>query len=79
MLQKKRPLAVKLKKFFNDWNDLKLFIVCFWSTVLHRIHKTSKALQSESVNVLVVENLYASLEEYFNNRKIILNTSSHWQ
>lgn len=41
------------------------FMVCFWSTVLHRIHKVSKAIQSETVDVLSVTNLYGSLEEYF--------------
>lgn len=41
------------------------FMVCFWSTVLHRIHKVSKAMQSETVDVLSVTDLYGSLEEYF--------------
>lgn len=41
------------------------FMVCFWSTVLHRIHKVSKAMQSGTVDVLLVRDLYGSLEEYF--------------
>ncbi|XP_046671054.1 zinc finger MYM-type protein 1-like [Homalodisca vitripennis] len=41
------------------------FMVCFWSTALHRIHKVSKTIQSGTVDVLLVRDLYGSLEEYF--------------
>lgn len=33
------------------------FMVCFWSTILHRLHKTSKKIQSPKMDVLTVTEL----------------------
>lgn len=48
----------------ESWEET-AFMVCFWSTVLHRIHKVSKAMQSGTVDMLLVRDLYGSLEQYF--------------
>lgn len=45
------------------------FMVCFWSTILHRLHKTSKKIQSPKMDVLTVTELYASLVEFCTSQR----------
>lgn len=53
-----------------------LFMVCFWSNLLHRINKTSKTLQSETADVLLVRDLYGSLEEFCKGER---NNFNHYE
>lgn len=71
--QKTQLLTVKLKEFFDNWNDLKQDLWYVIVTLFHMIHKI-KALHSESVDVLLLRDFDDSLEEYFNEQR---NTSCH--